>query len=658
MRMAVAGARKGWLVEVAHDAAEIEAFAPDLVVSLHHQAPKATPFPTLGCLWNPTVHFEDDAQALARVLSYDGFLTAGPAMRRFVQANFFPVYKPVITAPIYPSTHALALPPRVGPESRLFYVGSNWDGLRFERLFKHLAAADVIAAYGPARRWQYLAHAYAGTLPFDGQSTIAAANQCGIGLCLHLPGHVASGLPNMRVFELAAAGALIVCGRHPFIDTHFGDSVLSIDADAAEDAVADQIINCVRWARTNIDEARAKAVRAQTIFNERFTLDGLMDAWPRVLADIRRNCGFQAAKDAEDEAVEFVLLAHGACTDALDRTIASIVAQSHRPIGLIVVGMCPGLDAALARAAAASCEVRVVPAPRAECPSTALWSGLRAVGAPWFGVIEAGDILFPNHASILLRTARESGTEMVFAMAAREEGKATSVVPTRGPRRGEAPGDYGDFPPSAVLARSRCLSERLLRDPELAHASSLFLIRRLAATSDPVPTWLISLRVGSAGLVKMDPAARADLERLERLDPGRPGGWATGPRPRLAPPGDLGHALLDRVPLLHDVSDFAALDRTRPVLIYGSSRGGRLVHLELLKHEGIKISGFLDSARSGSAWDLPVRAITEISIADLAAASIIVASQHVLDIMRILKQLGDFNVYNAYPYIQRYVRRE
>lgn len=678
LRIAIAAGRKGWSVEIAHSLDPADPPAADLVVALHQDAPKLTGLPTVGCLWNPPAHIEDDEAALARTLSYDGFLTAGPAMDSFVRACLFPTHRPVPTAPFHPATHDTALEPRVTADSRLFYVGSNWDGRRFAALFERLAGAGLLAAHGPEEGWRPLGSGYAGPLPFDGLSTLEAANRCGIGLCLHLPGHTAAGVPNMRIFELAAAGTLIVCGRHPFVEAEFGDSVLTVDPEAPAEEMADAVTAHVRWARANPEAATAMAVRSQTVFRERLTLDRLMEGWPGLLAGIRTACGFEAAPEkTAGETVGYVLPVAGAEPTALSRTLSTLAAQSHPAIVAILAGDAPSLVQAerIARDAGLSGErLRRIAVPDDASPATALWAGLRAADTGWIGTIQAGDLLFPNHTASLLGTARRAGADLVFAHSVTGNpandpaddpagtGERRAPVPADTLYRGELPGDRLSIPPAAFLARAGLLDDRLLRDPGLGMPTAmLHLVRRLAAKAaagqGAVSSWLTTLSACDPALPE---AERRLLDRLERFDPAHPrpvpaAGRPTGFR-RPAPPGDIGAAILDGVLLLAEPADFAVLDPARPIHIFGSGQGGRLVQLELMRHPGLRIAGFLDSRASGTAWDLPVRRLGEIVGEGLAQATVVVASQHVVEILHSLKRLGFLQtgrgaVFNAYPYI-------
>lgn len=672
-RIAIAARRKGWHCRIIRTADEIEAMAPDAVVSLHHEAPKLTEFPTFGCLWNPPVFFQHDQRALDRVLSYDGFLVAGPGMERFVRDMVLATGKPVHTAPFYPTTHALALEPAAGPDSRLFYVGANWDGRRYAAVLRELAAAGVLLAFGAEERWRHLDAGYGGPLPFDGETLIRTAHRCGIGLCLHLPAHAGSGIPNMRIFELAAAGAVAVSDRHPFVVDTFGDSVLYVDTGLSDAALAAAIAAHVDWVRAHPAEARAMAARAQAVFLNSLTLDRLLDPLPDLTARVRESCGFARpaaewlAMDGPAAEVEFVVRVRAGAVEALQATLASLAAQSHARVSVVLAEAdgAPGAEVG-----------SPLPAQRPDVPPLAirrvrggLWPALQALMAPWFGVLEAGTVLHPNHVASLLRTAAGSGASLVVADAVRREpdeaGGGRTLMPAGTLAASTDPATPAAIVPAAtgaLLARRHLLSAPLLRDPALDTLDGVYLLRRLLDRAVAMPSRLVTLSWPASGHAPGATEEAPRIERLERYDPWRsaapqagsaaPG--AVAARPRLAVWSDLGSPLVASLPILDGPRAFAALPTDRPVYIYGSSRGGRLVQLELMKHPGIDIAGFLDSERDREAWGLPCAVPGRLPPAVLASATIVIASQHVSEIARALTALGDLRVFNAFPYIASY----
>ena len=288
LRLAMAVKRLGWEGAIHTRSDEVEAFDPDAVINLYPEAaPKLTDHVWLGCAWNPVslvARLSPPARAgAARHLpAQDGYLVSGPQL----EAHLERLRPGAPQRPFHPSSPRSHLCPGIGPDSRLCYVGSNWDGQRYPSLLKRLAGAGALALHGTAERWSHLEEAWQGPLPFDGQAVIRAAQHWGMGLCLHLPQHRAEGVPNMRVFELAAAGALIIADRHPFIEQWFGDRVLYVDTDGGEAAAADSILAQVAWARAYPHIARAMATEAQAIFNQHLCLEALLTPLPDLLSEL------------------------------------------------------------------------------------------------------------------------------------------------------------------------------------------------------------------------------------------------------------------------------------------------------------------------------------------------------------------------------------
>ena len=92
-------------------------------------------------------------------------------------------------------------------------------------------------------------------------------------LVLHSHEHIKGGVPTSRIFEAAAASAVIICDHHPFVEKEFGDAVLYIDPNQDPEAVFKQIDDHMKWVHANPDEAMALARRSHAIFMERFTLE-------------------------------------------------------------------------------------------------------------------------------------------------------------------------------------------------------------------------------------------------------------------------------------------------------------------------------------------------------------------------------------------------
>jgi hypothetical protein len=85
--------------------------------------------------------------------------------------------------------------------------------------------------------------------------------------------HFKGGEPNMRGFEAAAANAVVISDKHPFIVENFGDSFLYFDYKADADTMYRQVKEHFDWIQNNPDKAKALAAKANKIYLEKFTLD-------------------------------------------------------------------------------------------------------------------------------------------------------------------------------------------------------------------------------------------------------------------------------------------------------------------------------------------------------------------------------------------------
>lgn len=664
LRMLWAAQAKGWDAAVLHRAADIEAFAPDIAVSLHPQVtPKLTRHFTVACHWNPPSFYAGNRVAEQNERSYDGWLVASEELRRHVEDLFWPTARPLLTAPIYPSAQTLALEPRLSADSRLFYIGSNWDGRRFPALLSRLADAGVLALHGHPGRWSHMAAAFAGESPFDGRTVLEQANRCGLGLCLHLPPHVDAGIPNMRVFELAAAGALIVADRHPFVAQAFGDTVLYVDTTSGEAEAAEQILAQVAWARAHPAEGHAMARAAQDIFRTRFSLDVLFNELPALAAAGRAMMEPVAAPS--DGSVDLVLpVRPGDWADAQARIEAVASQRGSAPAGLVLVSSeeMPALDRDVANRLGSVRTVRLSPGLPA---SAALWAGLRLARAEWVGVLPSGSRPFPTHIATLLEAADTLEVDAVYSGALQpmreEDAPDWQQVETLPAPIGFSALDLtspttvaAGLHVATLLVRRKHLRPLLRRDPGLDDASGAFLAHQIACRC----------RLGSSGRLTMRTGWRADCgvevesARLGHLTElaipsakpcanAESGGAAALP---VTAPSDLDPVLAARLPRLVTAADFAALPGDLPIYVYGASHGGRIVQLEIAKWEHLALAGFLDGMKSGESWGVPIARPESIGSA-MSSSRIIIASQYVSEIAKRLLALGISQPYNAYPFI-------
>lgn len=667
-RMLWVAQAKGWEAAILHRVSDINAFAPDMVVSLHPQAaPKLTDRFTVGCHWTPRRIYDGDARALQNERSYDGWLVAGDGLRRDLEDVFWPTARSVLTAPMQPSAPAIVFEPSLSADSRLFYIGSNWDGMRFPLLLSRLAAAGVLALHGHPDRWRHMPDAFVGEAPFDGRSVIERASRCGLGLCLHLPAHSEAGIPNMRVFELAAAGALIVADRHPFILNAFGDSVLYVDTALGEEEAAQAILSQVAWARAHPSQGRSMAKAAQEVFLKRFSLDALFDGLPDLMAAGRSVVRPVRPALSGAPSVDLVVpVEPGGGQDARAR-VAAIAAQTGcDPVGIVLVLSDETMVLDDHTRASLGRVLTLAPLP-GETADRRLWRGLQAATADWVGVLPVGAHPFPNHVASLLATAAQLETDAVCGGVLQPMNRAEippwavaesmpipigfSVIDSTSPAT-VATALHG----AGILARRLRWRPILRRDPGLEGGTGAFLAHQIA----------VSGRLGISGLLSMTVSERADdgvwadAFRLRRLGAigVRPLGDGPISRPTFVPTqvaaySDLDPERAERLPRLSESADFARLPMGRPVYVYGASRGGRIAQLEILKWDHLTLAGFLDGSKRGEAWGVPILPPETVGDA-LVGATIIIASQYVSEIAKRLESLGVSTPYNAYPFIARH----
>ncbi len=96
-------------------------------------------------------------------------------------------------------------------------------------------------------------------------------------------------------------------------------------------------------------------------------------------------------------------------------------------------------------------------------------------------------------------------------------------------------------------------------------------------------------------------------------------------------------------------SDLLAIEKTKPLYIYGAGRGGELV-MDVLGRLGYRVSGFITTSAAGSFRDLPVIPLRCLAETE---AEIVIASQHYADIAIGLANGGFFRFYCANALLMR-----
>lgn len=216
------------------------------------------------------------AHEYGHFLNYDGFITlfnTSGAIENFFEQN----HKPFQSIKAYFSVQSRSFSDN--PKNKLCYWGNSLkDKTRFSdrylKLYSALDKQDYFILYGPEGTWgDKNLKSYRGVLPFENEALVDGIAEAGIALLLHGQDHLKSGTPTGRIFEAAAASALMISDNHPFLREHFGDTVLYIDENAEAEDIFKQIDTHVKWAQAHPEEAMAKAKASHKIFVDKFALE-------------------------------------------------------------------------------------------------------------------------------------------------------------------------------------------------------------------------------------------------------------------------------------------------------------------------------------------------------------------------------------------------
>jgi hypothetical protein len=488
-RLYLAASHIGWQAAEVHTASEIRSVDPDFVIALHNNSPKLTEHPTYGCMWNPPSFFEGTEPFVQHVLTYDGYLVSSAVLERWLHQLLYATPKRYFTVPFYTSCpHTSFQPPKL-EQPRLMYLGSNWDGTRFQALFAGLDRQEFMEVYGNPEGWTHLQSAYKGALPFDGASVLKALNQAGVGLCLHRSEHRDAALPSMRIFEVVASGAVAICSDHPFIRSAFGDTVLYFDPDLSIPEQLQQIADQMQWIRAHSQTAIEMAAAAHEIFAAHYTLETLLEGILPHHQSLVVDKGFvsKAIELVSRPTVEVILRVNQ--PEALPPMLAHLNQQTYPHLSGTIVKP-KTLDLTDVLLAENSLPLKILDAPPDALSSTVLWQGLNAIEAEYFALLDATSVIYPNHVQTLvslLEQHPEAGVAYAGSLASESRlVESTNVV---SPIVLFQPFHLDRFLrfqqtilPHSFVAR-RSVLEILLQDPQLQEHETLCLLFHLAQRS-------------------------------------------------------------------------------------------------------------------------------------------------------------------------------
>jgi len=213
------------------------------------------------------------------------------------------------------------------------------------------------------------------------------------------------GVPSMRIFESAAAGAVIITEDSSFARRHFGESVLYVNQDANEADKAEQIIDHFEWIRAHPDEALTLAGQAHAIFNQHFSLETLLERLPNFLRQVKdTGCFVENSHRDAGPKVEVIVRIGGRGLSFIQRCLDSLASQNHVNLGLILVSYSDvsGVGDLLKRYEARFTSIKRIASEPTGFRSTSLWDGMHAVEGEYFCNLDDDDTIHKNHISSLV----------------------------------------------------------------------------------------------------------------------------------------------------------------------------------------------------------------------------------------------------------------
>lgn len=263
----------------------------DFLISLHFESARLHDIYSYIALWNPISYFNlfGYEKSISKLASYNDVLSCAAAI---VDAHANNIFSSLGRLPIMPLPnlfHSAPEPfkrPRIGENSRVFYIGINWERIgknpgRHHGLLRALDDADLISIYGPEKfmgvePWAGFKN-YRGSLPFDGFSTINALNEAGICLAFSSKEHQDSGVMSNRFFEGLAAGAALIANPHPFIKRFFSDCAYIVEDNLPPAEISKRVNDIVLAIRRDPSEARERAQIGQKRLKETFSLERCLE---------------------------------------------------------------------------------------------------------------------------------------------------------------------------------------------------------------------------------------------------------------------------------------------------------------------------------------------------------------------------------------------
>jgi phosphoglycerol transferase len=310
----------------------------------------------------------------------------------------------------------------------------------------------------------------------------------------------------MRLFEAAAAGALIITDDFEFPREWFRDSVLYVDAELPAPMIVEQVVSHVEWANRNPEAANRLAQRSNELFRRYLTLESMLKSLPDFVdrvRDCRRMVVVEGSKEKPPPTVEYIVRIGSRPATILARALDSLAAQTFQAVAVILVQFHPvaGLDAVVDQYRSRFVSIRHIVVANNGNRSTAWWAGLNAITADFFGMLDDDDTLFPNHiASLMDCLERNPGYGFVYSglikvedepghyvMAPQFNGPAGQVIEERREIFCLEEEDFVNLLPTqnvighnSWICRTSLLDREVLGDPKIEWAEDVYFMALMA----------------------------------------------------------------------------------------------------------------------------------------------------------------------------------
>ena len=326
----------------------VEPSSVDFMISLHFESPRLFDVYSYYALWQPLEFYDvfGYEKTSEQVLTHVDCLSCRSDAADFHARNLFDGVRMADGGAFPTLFHSPPKPyfkPAITKDSKLFYVGINWERINSERgrhqdLLERLDSESLIDIYGPrlflgVEPWRGFS-CYRGELPFDGESVVQAVHKSGICLALSSEAHQNSALMSNRLFEGLAAGAVIIANQNGFIDRFFSDVVYVIDDKVSDDDLFFQIKEILDNIRSDPDAANERALKGQKRLEEMFSLEGCLS---NIASGHPEKRQLYETSFLSNASVTVIVVCTGSNLSDVEECLREVISQTSVTISVVLV---------------------------------------------------------------------------------------------------------------------------------------------------------------------------------------------------------------------------------------------------------------------------------------------------------------------------------